>query len=134
MPLPLPAAVSAIRAADSDGNPDTRADPTWTPLVTTPPIPDQQRKQPPDAARGPEGPHRLGQDAGLRQAERPVGGAVLQRVRHDPNIGSHLNSWSDEPERDLVVRLERARHDTAPETDTTVTGCGGQGIPAIPRV
>jgi hypothetical protein len=32
--------VSAIRAADSDGNPRTSADPTWTPLVTTPPIPD----------------------------------------------------------------------------------------------
>jgi hypothetical protein len=32
--------VSAIRAADSDGNPATSADPTWTPLVTTPPIPD----------------------------------------------------------------------------------------------
>ena len=32
--------VTAIRAADSDGNPDTSADPTWTPLVTTPPIPD----------------------------------------------------------------------------------------------
>jgi hypothetical protein len=32
--------VSAIRAADTDGNPDTSADPTWTPLVTTPPIPD----------------------------------------------------------------------------------------------
>jgi hypothetical protein len=32
--------VSAIRAADSDGNPNTTADPTWTPLVTTPPIPD----------------------------------------------------------------------------------------------
>ena len=32
--------VSAIRATDSDGNPDTSADPTWTPLVSTPPIPD----------------------------------------------------------------------------------------------
>jgi hypothetical protein len=32
--------VSAIRAADSDGNPDTSPDPTWTPLATTPPIPD----------------------------------------------------------------------------------------------
>jgi hypothetical protein len=32
--------VSAIRAADSDSNPNTIADPTWTPLVTTPPIPD----------------------------------------------------------------------------------------------
>jgi hypothetical protein len=32
--------VSAIRAADDDGNPATSGDPTWTPLVTTPPIPD----------------------------------------------------------------------------------------------
>src|SRR5262245_51037721 len=28
--------VTAIRAADSDGNPDTVADSTWTPLITTP--------------------------------------------------------------------------------------------------
>jgi hypothetical protein len=32
--------VTAIQTADSDGNPKTTADPTWTPLVTTPPIPD----------------------------------------------------------------------------------------------
>ena len=32
--------VTAIRAADTDGNPRTSSDPTWTPLVTTPPIPD----------------------------------------------------------------------------------------------
>lgn len=32
--------VTAIRMADSDGNPDTVADPTWTPLRPTPPIPD----------------------------------------------------------------------------------------------
>ena len=30
----------AIRAADTDGNPDTVADPTWTPLVVTPRFPD----------------------------------------------------------------------------------------------
>jgi PAP2 superfamily len=28
--------VTAIRAADTDGNPDTSADPTWTPLIMTP--------------------------------------------------------------------------------------------------
>ncbi|HKB37537.1 MAG TPA: phosphatase PAP2 family protein, partial [Gemmataceae bacterium] len=28
--------VTAIRAADTDGNPDTNPDPTWTPLITTP--------------------------------------------------------------------------------------------------
>ena len=32
--------VTAIRLAAADGNPDTAADPTWTPLVETPPIPD----------------------------------------------------------------------------------------------
>jgi PAP2 superfamily len=32
--------VTAIRLADTDGNPRTAADPTWTPLVETPPIPD----------------------------------------------------------------------------------------------
>jgi hypothetical protein len=32
--------VTAIRAADTDGNDRTTADPTWTPLITTPPIPD----------------------------------------------------------------------------------------------
>ena len=32
--------VTAIREAGTDGNPKTTADPTWTPLVPTPPIPD----------------------------------------------------------------------------------------------
>src|SRR5262249_16550350 len=31
--------VTAIRAADTDGNPDTTADPSWTPLIITPPFP-----------------------------------------------------------------------------------------------
>jgi hypothetical protein len=34
--------VTAIRSATDDGNPHTVADPTWTPLVTTPPIPDYE--------------------------------------------------------------------------------------------
>jgi hypothetical protein len=32
--------VTAIRAADSTGNPETTADPSWTPLLVTPPFPD----------------------------------------------------------------------------------------------
>lgn len=32
--------VTAIRAADTDGNPATTADPAWTPLLVTPPFPD----------------------------------------------------------------------------------------------
>jgi hypothetical protein len=34
--------VTAIRLADTDGNPATTADPTWTPLMSTPPIPDYE--------------------------------------------------------------------------------------------
>jgi hypothetical protein len=30
--------ITAIRAADTDGNPATTADPTWVPLITTPPF------------------------------------------------------------------------------------------------
>jgi hypothetical protein len=32
--------ITAIRLADTDSNPDTSADPTWEPLVVTPPLPD----------------------------------------------------------------------------------------------
>lgn len=32
--------VSAIRRADEDGNPETAPDPSWTPLLITPPFPD----------------------------------------------------------------------------------------------
>ena len=31
--------ITAIRSADTDGNPNTQVDPTWTPLFTTPPWP-----------------------------------------------------------------------------------------------
>jgi hypothetical protein len=33
--------ITAIREADTDGNPNTAPDPAWTPLRPTPPIPDQ---------------------------------------------------------------------------------------------
>jgi hypothetical protein len=32
--------ITAIQNAGTDGNPNTSGDPTWTPLVTTPPVPD----------------------------------------------------------------------------------------------
>ena len=35
----VPGGETAIRAADTDGNPRTIADPTWTPLLVTPPFP-----------------------------------------------------------------------------------------------
>jgi hypothetical protein len=38
--LRLLAAITAIRLADTDGNPDTTVDPGWTPLIATPPFPE----------------------------------------------------------------------------------------------
>src|SRR5215475_3987918 len=32
--------ITAIELAGTDGNPDTAADPAWTPLITTPPFPE----------------------------------------------------------------------------------------------
>jgi hypothetical protein len=32
--------ITAINLADTDGNPATSADPTWAPMITTPPYPD----------------------------------------------------------------------------------------------
>jgi hypothetical protein len=32
--------ITAIRMADTDGNPATESDPTWTPLISTPPFPE----------------------------------------------------------------------------------------------
>ena len=32
--------ITAIREADTDGNPATEADPDWLPLIPTPPYPD----------------------------------------------------------------------------------------------
>ena len=32
--------ITAIQLADTDGNPDTLADPSWTPLLATPPFPE----------------------------------------------------------------------------------------------
>jgi hypothetical protein len=32
--------VTAIQLGDTDGNPETAADPTWTPLLVTPPFPE----------------------------------------------------------------------------------------------
>ncbi|AEV82381.1 PA-phosphatase [Actinoplanes sp. SE50] len=32
--------ITAVREADNDGNPDTTGDPSWTPLLVTPPFPD----------------------------------------------------------------------------------------------
>ena len=75
--------VTAIQTAATDGNPNTSADPTWTPLVPTPPIPDYDSAHSVarrSSSRGPEAvlrhrPHRLQHlqpDAAGRAARAPT--------------------------------------------------------------
>jgi hypothetical protein len=64
--------VTAIRLADSDGNPDTIADPTWEPLEPTPPIPDY------DSAHAVEG---------------GAAAEVLQRVLKTDQVSFSACSW-----------------------------------------
>ncbi|HEX5937501.1 MAG TPA: vanadium-dependent haloperoxidase [Actinomycetota bacterium] len=62
--------VTAIQLAATDDNPDTDADPTWAPLVPTPPIPDH------DSAHSVEGARRHRSSAGSSErtgsASRPA--------------------------------------------------------------
>ena len=57
--------VTAIRAADADGNPATDADPLWTPLLVTPPLSRLHRRPHHLRRRGAEGPRTR-----VRQASR----------------------------------------------------------------
>jgi PAP2 superfamily len=83
--------VTAIRTADTDGNPNTSADPTWTPLAPTPPIPDH------DSAHSVEG---------------GAAAAVLARFFGTDHVGFATCSWtlpSGSTCTDAVPTLRRYR-------------------------
>ncbi len=65
--------VTAIQLADTDGNPRTTTDPTWTPLLPTPPIPDY--------------------DSG-HAVEGGVGAQVLKRFFHTDKVSFSVCSYS----------------------------------------
>ena len=69
--------MTAIQLAATDGNPDTGADPTWTPLVPTPPIPDY--------------------DSGHSVAGRGGGGGAEAVLRHRPGSTSALQPDAARP-------------------------------------
>ena len=89
--------VTAIRAADTDGNPDTVADPTWTPLLATPNHPSYV-----STALDPEPGRGRGAGGLLRHRPRQLhghvgrGGAVVRQVhgrgeggRQEPDLRRH---------------------------------------------
>jgi hypothetical protein len=76
--------ITAMRTADSDGNPRTSADPTWTPLRPTPPIPDY------DSAHSVEG----GAAAAVLRGYFGADPADRERRLRDSNPG-----WAVNPNR-----------------------------------
>jgi hypothetical protein len=73
--------VTAIQQGDADGNPATTGDPTWTPLLATPPYPDYPSGYNVVAAATARALHRLfGPDIDLTLTFTPAGGATQTRT------------------------------------------------------
>jgi hypothetical protein len=83
--------VTAIRLAGIDGNPATTADPTWTPLLPTPPIPDY--------------------DSG-HAVEGGVGAQVLARFFHRDRISFAVCSYTLPPGETCADASPTLRHFT----------------------
>jgi hypothetical protein len=71
--------ITAIREAGTDGNPATRADPDWTPLVPTPPYPDYVSGH---ACYTGATSHALSHLFGARHVDLRVASAVTGTTRH----------------------------------------------------
>jgi hypothetical protein len=101
--------VTAIQNADTDGNPDTRADPTWTPLQLTYPMPDH------DSAHSVEG----GAAAEVVQLDAAGREQMLRCVSRHPQV--HQLLPGRERERPVTdsrghsfPSRRRGRHSTRP--------------------
>ncbi|MDQ3465477.1 MAG: vanadium-dependent haloperoxidase [Actinomycetota bacterium] len=96
--------VTAIQTARTDGNPLTVADPTWTPLVPTPPIPDH------DAAHAVEGGAGAAVLAGFFGTNRiPFAAnsiALPEGVCNDPEpVVRHFTSFSQAAAENAASRI-----------------------------
>lgn len=69
--------VTGIRAADTDGNPDTLPDLTWTPLITTPPHPTWASLPPSSVSPGLRGADAAGRTPSDRHVQGPGRQAAL---------------------------------------------------------
>ena len=97
--------VTAIREAATDGNPLTTADPTWTPLVTTPPIPDY------DSAHAVEGGAAAAVFAGVLSTDR-IGFATCsltlpagQTCADQSPVLRHYGSFSQTARENALSRI-----------------------------
>jgi hypothetical protein len=128
--------ITAIRLADTDGNPATDADPAWEPLLATPRSRNTRRATP--AAAGRSSPACRTSSAPTRSRSRPSapapepGGATPaspRRSRKSSTRGSMPESTSERPtcrERSSARRSRTGRRSTtsSPRTETDTDYCG----------
>jgi PAP2 superfamily len=99
--------ITAIRLADTDGNPATVAEPTWTPLIATPPYPDY-----PSGHACLSGAYAAGLSAlfGARHIDLNVSSAVTMTARHYETAGQ-LNTETMNARIWLGLHFRRAMTD-----------------------
>jgi hypothetical protein len=95
--------VTAIREAATDGNPRTIADPTWTPLVTSPPIPDYDSAH---AVEGGAAAAVLARVLGNRVSFRACSLTLPEGGCDGPNpVLRHFDSFSEAAAENAVSRI-----------------------------
>lgn len=82
--------VSAIRLADTDGNPATEADPSWEPLLTTPPYPEYM------------GGHCANDGAAMAVLDRLTGGDIDFRISSKVTGTTRTYTRSADFNRDVI--------------------------------
>ncbi|MEU6378540.1 vanadium-dependent haloperoxidase [Streptomyces sp. NPDC046909] len=82
--------VTAVRQADTDGNPDTTADPNWLPLLNTPPYPEYM------------GGHCANDGAVMAVLDRLTGGDIDLRLSSTPTGTTRTYTNSADYNRDVI--------------------------------
>ncbi|MGW0464583.1 vanadium-dependent haloperoxidase [Streptomyces sp. NPDC003027] len=104
--------ITAIREADNDNNPATRADPTWEPLLTTPAHPDYLSG------------HAATAGALMRTLEEVLGTPRVDLDIHSPSTGTTRHyEYSADYVRDVVdARVWSGIHTRTADTVASATG------------
>lgn len=107
--------ITAIRLGDSDGNPRTVGDPTWTPLVGTPPYPDHSSGY--NAATG----------SFMHAAEeffgrKPLAFSLVRIVPGVPNVTRDYDQFADVIDDTVDARIYQGLHFRAADVASAKIG------------